>query len=172
MGKGQINIHYRQQMSFSPALVPPDTFLQLSSFHFATAELTYLCFWPKHTENTLKPYSNKLCMLVKVEFVRIIWFGGIPLTSACKHTNTWTQRQITNGPPGGRCGVFHGSEPSQPPVSLWSALDGHTLCSGPPSWLSAHPSPGAVSLNPFLFGATGNAVKSVLEFKHTLKQPL
>lgn len=69
------------------------------------------------------------------------------------HTNIETEN---HRPPGGRCGVFHGSAPSRPPVSLWSVLDGHTLRSGPPSWLSAHSSPGAVSLTPSLFGATGN----------------
>ena len=65
--------------------------------------------------------------------------------------HTETER---DGPPGARCGVSHGSEPSQPPVSLWSGRGGQALCSGPPSWLSAHPSPRTLPPEPSLSGAT------------------
>ena len=56
-----------------------------------------------------------------------------------------------DGPAGETCAVSLGSEPGQPPVALWSGRGGHTLCYGPPLWLSVHPSPRLVfpKLSPF-----------------------
>ena len=107
-------------------------------------------------------------------------FCCIALTYTCTKTQTHehmhTETQI-DGPPGARCGVSHGSEPNQPPVSLWSGWGGHTLCTGPPSWLSAHPSPRTVSPRPSPFGATekyaikrNHSISAIIFTQHTSGQ--